>query len=195
MTDGKIRGLEDAVSTVGNEVTSLDSLAATIAGRVNALHTTGTDLNGNAGGNFFNVPVNGTITAANLSVTAAIKADPKLIVASPLAAPTTAATVAGAIGALLGDPTSSVNGFTGSFSSIYSAMVSEAGQGVKSAEDALATQQSILAQATAQRDSVSGVSLDEEAVNLLQFQRAYEAAAKFLKIADEMTQTIMSLGS
>jgi flagellar hook-associated protein 1 FlgK len=51
-----------------------------------------------------------------------------------------------------------------------------------------------LAQTQAQRDSVSGVSLDEEAISLLQYQKAYEAAARFLRIADEMTQTILQLG-
>jgi flagellar hook-associated protein 1 FlgK len=52
-----------------------------------------------------------------------------------------------------------------------------------------------MSQAMAQRDASSGVSLDEEAINLLQFQKSYEAAARFLKIADEMTQTILALGA
>ena len=72
--------------------------------------------------------------------------------------------------------------------------MAEAGQGVRSAEDALSIHQVILAQATAQRDSISGVSLDEEAINMMQYQKAYEAAARFLNIANEMTQMILSLG-
>jgi flagellar hook-associated protein 1 len=83
---------------------------------------------------------------------------------------------------------------TGSFGSIYGSIVSAAGRGARAAEDALSTQQAILSQANAQRDAVSGVSLDEEAINLLQFQKSYEAAARFLKIADELTQTILTLG-
>jgi len=192
--DGRLRGLQDSIATVGNQITSLDDLAASLAARVNALHTSGTDLNGNAGGNFFEVPVSGPITAANLAVSAAIKADTKVIVASPIALPTTAATIAGAIGSLLTDPTSTAGSRTGSFSSIYASIVSEAGASVKSVDDALTTQQAILTQAQGQRDAVSGVSLDEEAINLLQYQKSYEAAAKFLKIADDMTQTILSLG-
>jgi flagellar hook-associated protein 1 FlgK len=50
-----------------------------------------------------------------------------------------------------------------------------------------------MSQLSVQRDAASGVSLDEEAINLLQYQKAYEAAARFLKVADEMTQTILSL--
>ena len=83
---------------------------------------------------------------------------------------------------------------TGSFTSIYGSIVTDAGQAVKSTEDELVTQGAILAQTQAQRDSISGVSLDEEAINLLQYQKAYEAAARFLKVADEMTQTILQLG-
>jgi flagellar hook-associated protein 1 FlgK len=192
--DGGLRGLQDAIGLVGNQITSLDDLAGSIATRVNALHSSGLDANGNAGGNFFAVPVTGPITAANLSIATAIKSDPGLIVASPLTPPSTFGTVAGAIGGLLIDPSSQVGAKTGSFSSIYGSIVATAGDGVRAAEDALTTQQVILAQANAQRDAVSGVSLDEEAINLLQFQKSYEAAARFLKIADELTQTILSLG-
>ncbi|HET6976326.1 MAG TPA: flagellar hook-associated protein FlgK [Pyrinomonadaceae bacterium] len=194
IAEGKLRGLQNAISTIGNDLTALDDLAASIADRVNELHSSGTDFNGAAGVNFFAVPVSGPVTAANLSVSAAIKADVKLIVASPAAPPLTSATIAGAIGALLTEPTSQAGARTGSFSSIYGSIVADAGRGVKAADDALATQQAILAQANAQRDSVSGVSLDEEAINLLQFQKSYEAAARFLKIADDLTQTILSLG-
>jgi flagellar hook-associated protein 1 FlgK len=194
INDGKLRGLQDAIGDIGTQITSIDDLAAAVANRVNTLHTSGTDFNGNPGTDFFTIPVGG-VDASNLSVTALIQADPKLIVASQLASPITTATVAGQIGALLSEPTSTAGTKTGSFSSIYASIVSDAGRGVKSAEDALAVQKAVLSQAEAQRDAISGVSLDEEAINLLQFQRSYEAAARFLKIADEMTQTIMSLGT
>jgi flagellar hook-associated protein 1 FlgK len=45
-----------------------------------------------------------------------------------------------------------------------------------------------------QRASVSGVSLDEEAANLVQFQNAYDAAARVFSVVDQLTQTAMSLG-
>lgn len=46
---------------------------------------------------------------------------------------------------------------------------------------------------TAQRESISGVNMDEEAVNLIQFQRAYEGAAKYMQVVDEMLQTLLGL--
>lgn len=45
----------------------------------------------------------------------------------------------------------------------------------------------------AQRASVSGVSVDEESINLMMFQRQYQGAARFISIVDEMTQTLISL--
>jgi flagellar hook-associated protein 1 FlgK len=192
--DGRLRGLQNAMTFVSDHITALDDLAASVATRVNALHTSGTDFNGLTGTNFFQVTPGDPITAANLKVAANIKADPKLVVASQLATPTSAGTVAGAIGELLSDPNSTAGARTGSFNSIFNSIVGDAGRGVKNAEDALVTQQAILEQAIAQRDAVSGVSLDEEAISLLQFQKSYEAAARFLKIADDLTQTILSLG-
>ena len=43
------------------------------------------------------------------------------------------------------------------------------------------------------RDSVSGVSLDEELTNLIKFQRAYQAAAQMISAADEMLQTLLTI--
>ncbi len=45
----------------------------------------------------------------------------------------------------------------------------------------------------AQQQSVSGVNTDEEAINLLAFQRAYQGSARFLSVVDEMYQTLLGL--
>ena len=44
-----------------------------------------------------------------------------------------------------------------------------------------------------QRDSISGVSLDDEAINMMKYQRAYQASSRVIAAADEMIQTIMQL--
>jgi flagellar hook-associated protein 1 FlgK len=98
-----------------------------------------------------------------------------------------------AIANLLTDQTSVVGDRTGTFSSIFGSFVQDAGDAVKSAETDIAAQQLVLSQLESQRNAVSGVSIDEEAVNLLRFQRGFEAAARFLRVADEVTQTILSL--
>jgi len=189
--EGAIRGLQDAITETTAQITALDGLAAQVVARVNTLHSSGTDLDGNAAVNFFS---NATpVTAANISVNAAITGNPRLISASPLTQPGQSGTVAGEIANLLTDPNTTVGSRTGSFSTIFGSLLTEAGEQVRSADDGLQIHSAIIAQANAQRESISGVSLDEEAVNLLQYQKAYEAAARFIKIADEMTQTILSL--
>lgn len=191
ITDGALAGLQEAINSTTAQINDLDALAASVVQRVNDLHTSGTDLDGNAGVNFFNAA--GTVTAANISVNAAIAGNPRLVVASPLTQPGQTGTVAGGIANLLTDTNSTAGTRTGSFSSIFSSMLSDAGEQISSANNDLETQAAVLSQAIAQRDSVAGVSLDEEAINLLQYQKAFEAAARFIKVADEMTQMILSL--
>ncbi len=191
---GKLKGFQDAISEVNNQITNLDGLAEQIVDRVNTLHTSGTDLDGNAGVNFFtDGTVTNPVTAKTISVDTAIVNNPRLVVASPIAQPAQNGTVAGEIANLLTDPNTTVGSKTGSFTSIYSMMITETGEQVRSANDGLQTQAAILAQAQSQREAISGVSLDEEAINLLQYQKAFEAAARFMRVADEMTQTILSL--
>ena len=45
----------------------------------------------------------------------------------------------------------------------------------------------------AQRDATSGVSLDEEAVNLMQQQRAFQASAKLISTVNELMQTLLGM--
>ena len=189
--EGKIKGLQQAIDETTVQMDALDGLAAAVVFRVNTLHTSGTDLDGNAGGNFFDTTL--AVTAGTISLNPAVRTNPRLVVSSPLAPPSTNGTVAGEIAGLLTDQGTTVGTRTGSFSSIFGGMVAEVGSSVASANADLETQGYIIAQVSAQRESVSGVSLDEEAINLMQYQRAYEAAARFLKVADEMTQTILSL--
>ena len=45
----------------------------------------------------------------------------------------------------------------------------------------------------AQRSAISGVSIDEESINLMDFQRQYQAASKIISVADQLTQELMQL--
>ncbi len=79
------------------------------------------------------------------------------------------------------------------FSGYYSGVVSTIGSIKQSTSDGLTFDNNLLSQIQARRDSVSGVSLDEEATNLINFQRSYEAGAKVINVADELVQTVISL--
>jgi flagellar hook-associated protein 1 FlgK len=54
-------------------------------------------------------------------------------------------------------------------------------------------QQSLLSQAKNLRQQYQGVSLDEEAATLMQFQRAYQATSKFLTVIDQLTDSAINM--
>lgn len=192
--NGRIKGLLDGIGQIGTKISDLDNLANTISSRVNALHQNAVDLDGNTGTSFFVSSDGNAISAANLSISSSIKGNPRLLAAAEASKSSGDGTNARQIANLLTDNNSQVGSRTGSFSSIYSSFVAEVGQALKSTEDLLSTQQAILAQTNEQRNAFSGVSLDEETINLLRYQRAFEAAARFLKVSDEITRTIIALG-
>ncbi|HEY3277226.1 MAG TPA: flagellar hook-associated protein FlgK [Syntrophorhabdaceae bacterium] len=76
-----------------------------------------------------------------------------------------------------------------------SSMVNYAGQVAQDAQNATQYNTSTMAVLTGQRESVSGVSLDEEMANLIKFQYAYQASAKLFTVADELLQTLISVKS
>jgi flagellar hook-associated protein 1 FlgK len=79
------------------------------------------------------------------------------------------------------------------FSGYYGGVVSTVGSIKQSTSDGLTFDNNLLSQIQARRDSASGVSLDEEATNLIMFQRSYEAGAQVIKVADELVQTLLNI--
>ena len=79
------------------------------------------------------------------------------------------------------------------YSGYYNSLVSTIGVMDRAAADSATFDENLTAELAAKRDSVSGVSLDEEAANLIRFQRSYEAGARMIKVADELFQTVLSL--
>ena len=65
------------------------------------------------------------------------------------------------------------------------------GSDARHAEMTLEAQSAIDAQVTAERESVSGVNLDEEAADLLRYQQAYQAAAQVIATADTLFQSLL----
>lgn len=62
------------------------------------------------------------------------------------------------------------------------------------ASDRLSAAQATLNQINQERQSLSGVNLDEEATNLITYQRAFEAAARVVTVTSDMLSTIVNLG-
>lgn len=83
---------------------------------------------------------------------------------------------------------------TASFQGAYGQLVSEVGAKTNELSVTSTAQTNMLNETIKQQQSISGVNLDEEAANLLRYQRAYEAAAKAMQIANTMFDTLLSLG-
>lgn len=83
--------------------------------------------------------------------------------------------------------------FTGRFEEAYNNVISTAGNEARRAStSAQAADQKFLT-ASAKRDEISGVSLDEEFTNLVRFQRAFQASARVLRVADELLEQVVNL--
>ncbi len=80
-----------------------------------------------------------------------------------------------------------------SYSEFYGQMAGDVGGKLNDAQNGQQVQQSLLAQAKDLRNQYSGVSLDEEATILIQFQRAYQANSRFITILDQLTQEAINL--
>ena len=176
--------------------TQLDALAAGLANSVNTVQTGGYDLNGNPTGstdskgnpqtpvNLFNPPTaNGA--AANLSVAIT---DPSLIAAS---SDGTIGSNGNAEGMYALSNESVIDGQTPT--DYYSSLVFNIGNGCANASAQQTASSLVLQQLNDQRSSVSGVSLDQEAANMMRYQQAYSASAQVITTINEMMQTVINM--
>jgi len=76
----------------------------------------------------------------------------------------------------------------------YRMMVGQIGLQASHAQANLEASETMVAHLQDRRDQVSGVSLDEEAANMIRYQRAYQAAAKMITVVDDMIETLLNMG-
>jgi len=96
-----------------------------------------------------------------------------------------------AIAALRTEPIGALGGI--SLTELWSRHVEEFAGRVGQAEGEYEADQIVSANLNAQQQAISGVSADEEAINLMMFQQAYAGSARFLSVVDEMMQTLLQL--
>jgi flagellar hook-associated protein 1 FlgK len=209
---GEVGALLSLLNTeVPNLRAQLDTIARALVHSVNQLHAqgvSGVDANGDPvkGVQFFDDQGDlATVTARNIRLSDAITADPARIAVGTGGASTNdvALTLAqlrhtpySALAALVSaDPTVPAEADLGNrtLGAYYSDMVSALGLAVASAEDTATVHETLGFQAEIRRESVSGVSTDEEMVRLIQSQAAYGAAARVITTVDEMLQTLLRL--
>jgi flagellar hook-associated protein 1 len=187
ISSGQLGGLLAARdSNIPAMQTQLDTLAAALANAVNGVQTTGYDLNGTLGTNLFTPPpASGTGAAASLSVAIT---DPALIAASS-------------------DGTSGSNGNAEALYALrdqslvqgqnptdyYSGIVFNVGNAVSNATAEQSASNLVLQQLNDQRSSLSGVSLDQEAANMMQYQKSYAASAQVISAINNMMQVVINM--
>jgi flagellar hook-associated protein 1 FlgK len=160
----------------------LDSVASALITAVNSQNAAGYDLSGNHGGTFFS----GT-GAANIAVSSGVISNPSTIAASGTAGSTLDGSNALAIANLQTNNASILPAFQ--------TMISNLGATVSTAASSATTQDQITTQVQDQRNAVSGVSIDEEMTNLINFQQSYAASARFLNTIASMYDTLLNTGT
>jgi flagellar hook-associated protein 1 len=86
-----------------------------------------------------------------------------------------------------------MSGGSATVDDFYSGLVSDVGRFVSQAQTNSDHQSMVSSQLATYREEVSGVNMDEEMVNMVQFQSAYSAAAKLVTTVDKMLDTLISM--
>jgi len=179
---GVLQARDQQLPSYQNE---LDSFAFGIGSAVNAQNELGVDGNGNPGAALFSLPPTPSGAAALIAVATT---DPNAIAA---AAPGEGS--AGNANVLAGLSSAGVMGGQ-TASEFLASFLGQIGSDASAATTNNSAQQATLTQLTTQRDSLSGVSLDQEAANLTQYQRAYQSAAQVFNIANSIMASALNLG-
>ncbi len=191
ISSGKLKGLLNVRdSVITGYQTRLNTLTANLAGEINAQHALGYGLDGSTGLPLFSVTAGSEAATISLAVTDTNK------IAAAAANPLTNSGPADNGNALLlagiQDKSIAALGNT-NIDTYYNAMVTDIGARSQSASKGFEYQKFTRDQLETRIESVSGVSMDEEASNLIKFQRAYQASAKLITTADELLLTILDL--
>lgn len=190
LTGGRLAGIKDARDVDLFDVSArFDQLVFDVASSVNAQHASGFGKDGVTGRNLFDVSAVTLGSARAVRLSAGVAGNPDAVAAATDAASLPGGTGnAVALANLWRQPLSA--GRTAA--ETYGDIVGGIGQRKAAIAQAVETQIAIKDQVQAMRESVSGVSLDEEMVNLTKYQRAYEAAGKVLATADELLADLIN---
>jgi flagellar hook-associated protein 1 FlgK len=188
LTGGSLGGILQARDTDLSQVSSaMDALAYAIGSAVNAQNAAGLDANGNPGGAIFTLPASAAGAASTISLATS---DPNAIAAAAVGQGSSGATNAAALNSLAN--AALVNGQPPAV--FYASFLTQLGSTVTRVSDENTTQLSSLTQLTTQQSAQSSVSLDQEAANLMLYERSYAAAAKVFTIVDQLMASALNLG-
>lgn len=188
--DGRIGALLRTINTtLADTRQNLDTLAASLVDRINTLHASGFGLDGNTGRNFFDpgglaagtIAISGDISEARF-IAASDNPDATAIGDNDIAA------------AILDERTATqitLNDQT--FENFSISIVSNVGSRLESANAQFEGHQAVVNYLDALERGASGVSVNEELTNLIQYQQSFAAAARVLNTAQSMFDSLLSL--
>jgi flagellar hook-associated protein 1 FlgK len=187
LSSGSIQGTIDARDGAMKDLSdNLAVLASQLVTEVNNIHQTGYGLNGSTGAAFF-VGTN----AATIQVNAALVGDPALLQAAGVPGAAGDNKVALALAQLANKKIAGLSNQT--LSDQFGTTVASLGQAISSTSSNISDQQLVSKMLQQQRDSVSGVSLDEEMTDMMKYQKAYEASAHLITTLDQMLETVLTM--
>jgi flagellar hook-associated protein 1 len=166
---------------------ALDNLAFSLGTAVNQQNAQGVDSSGNPGGAIFSLPTTQAGAAAQIAVSAT---GPGAVAAATVGEGSSGNDNATALANLA--TANTVGGQTAS--GFLASFLGQVGSDASTVTTAFTGQQATLTQLTTQRDSLSAVSSDEEAANLTQFQRSYQAASEVFNIVNTLMASAINLG-
>jgi flagellar hook-associated protein 1 FlgK len=186
---GTMAGVRQARDIDVTSVTAaLDAFASDVAASLNAIHSAGFGLDGVSGRPLFATTVGAAGAAHAMAVDDSLIGHPERLAASG-----SATDVPGGndVAVLLANSGSTPLVGGGTISERYAAMSSTVGVMRNVADGEQSMREDTVATASALRESASGVSTDEEMINLQQFQRAFEASSRVLSTANDLFDTIL----
>lgn len=169
----------------------VDNMAYTLAKEVNKAHIEGYDRAGRKGVLFFDMPENVKGAASSFNLNKTLFNDVGRIASGATPGAPGDNTVANVISSL--QYSQVMDGGTSTIDDYYNTQVGQIGAVAQRAVKSQESQKNVMSQLTNIRESVSGVSLDEETTKMIEFQKTYDASARLIKTADEMFDTILNL--
>lgn len=172
-----------AASSISSLRQGLNDLITSIAAEINALHSSGADLNGDQGLDFFTV-IDATkpLSITNIQVNPELDDPDKLVTAASGSSGDNS--IAQAISDLSTKQLYQFDGLSLDITNFYAALTSWIGTAGDNAASSYATQAALVTQVDTQRQAISGISTDEEMSNLIMYQNAYAASARVLSTID-----------
>jgi flagellar hook-associated protein 1 len=200
VTSGSLAGLLSVRNSLlpsliggGQQTGGLNTLAKGLADAVNNLLAQGSTTTTppfQSGSSLFTYnPVSPTGIAATLAVAAGLT--PSQLAAVDPGPPLVANGIALKLAGLDSSAAGPVNGQ--GFTQYFSSLAATVGNAVNNANTAATAQTQLVAQAKSLQQQVSGVSLDQEAIRLVQLQSSYQAASKVVTVINQLTQSLMSM--